>query len=159
LLTDYSFAQGKLGFWTKSDSVSHFADLRVEYTPIEPLARALVRQMQAKYPRLLGLDLYSTTSKRSELHVVASADPEALGRAGGKVEKDVVAREKIYYGRVRKKALVTMPLRDRNGDPVGAVRFTMEAFFGQTEQNALGRAMPILRDMQNQITTLKELTE
>ena len=41
-----------------------------------------------------------------------------------------------------------MPLRDRNGDAVAAVRFVMKSFRGQTEESALVRAMPILKSMQ-----------
>jgi hypothetical protein len=43
-LTDRTFAAGKIGFWTKSDSVSHFTDARVVYTPREKLADSLIRR-------------------------------------------------------------------------------------------------------------------
>src|SRR5947207_464201 len=73
-LTARSFTKGQLSFWTKSDSVSYFADTSIVYTPKEPLAAALVRQMLKKYPRLLGLKIFATTINRKELHVVASED-------------------------------------------------------------------------------------
>ena len=37
------FTSGKIGFWTKSDAVSYFADTRIVYTPHEAPAQALVR--------------------------------------------------------------------------------------------------------------------
>jgi hypothetical protein len=49
-LTDTSFAVGKIGFLTKSDAVSHFADLRISYTPREALAEVLVRDAPKNIP-------------------------------------------------------------------------------------------------------------
>src|SRR5262245_41430008 len=43
-LTDSSFIRGKIGFWTKSDSVSYFSDTRIVYTPRQPPAQQLVRE-------------------------------------------------------------------------------------------------------------------
>ena len=54
---------------------------------------------------------------------------------------------------------VVQPLRDRNGEPVAAVRVTMKSFAGQTEQNALQRALPIVKAMQSRVRTLTELKE
>ena len=51
-----------------------------------------------------------------------------------------------------------MPLRDRNGDTIGAAELTMESFLGQTEQNALARAIPIVKAMQARIQSAKDLT-
>src|SRR5205814_834696 len=33
MFTDNSFSTGKIGFWTKSDSVSYFTDARIDYVP------------------------------------------------------------------------------------------------------------------------------
>ena len=51
-----------------------------------------------------------------------------------------ISHDTTYFGRSKKAAIVTMPLHDRNGEVVGAVRITMESFRGQTEQNVLARA-------------------
>ena len=39
-LGDTSFARGRIGFWTKSDSVGYFADTRITYTAAEMLAQS-----------------------------------------------------------------------------------------------------------------------
>lgn len=158
-ITDPTFAEGKIALWTKSDSVSYFTDLRLDYTPREPLAKLLVREALTRYPRLLGVRIVSTTSKRSELHVVASGNVGEIGQAGNKYEQQCIEQNTILYGKRDRKVIVTMPLHDRNGDPIAAVRFEMESFPGQTEQNAVARAEPIRRRMAPRITSLKELTE
>ncbi|MDW8309151.1 MAG: DUF1080 domain-containing protein [Verrucomicrobiales bacterium] len=157
-LGDNTFSSGKIAFWTKSDSVSYFADTRLVYTPREPLAQTLVREMKAKYPRLRGLQIY-TLDAQGEPRVVASTDQQERGEPGGLSEKGAITEGNIYYGKGRKTVTVVMPLRDRNGEPIAAARLTMERFTGQTEQNALARAMPIVKAMQARVRTLEELTQ
>jgi len=50
-------------------------------------------------------------------------------------------------------------LRDRNGEAIAAARVVMETFTGQTEQNALARARPIVKEMQARVQSLKEFTQ
>jgi hypothetical protein len=157
-LGDNTFNSGKIAFWTKSDSVRYFADTRIVYTPRVPLAQTLVQEMKAKYPRLRGLQIY-TLDAQGEPRVLASANEQERGEPGGLSEKGAITEGHIYYGKGRKNVTVVMPLRDHNGEPIAAVRLTMERFAGQTEQNALARALPIVKAMQARVRTLEELTE
>lgn len=158
-LTDSTFREGRIALWTKSDSVSCFTDLRLTYTPRVILARELVRETLQRYPRLLGLSIYSTTRQRPELHVVASRDEANLGRPGGDVERAVIAKNLPYAGKATKRYLVTMPLHDVNGDAIAAVRFELQTRFGMSDQNAVAQALPMIKRMETRVTTLAELTE
>jgi hypothetical protein len=88
---------------------------------------------------------------------VASTNPADLGQAGGDAERDVIQNARNYYSRSQDTAAVTLPLRDRNGDPIAAVRVTMKRFAGQTQENALLRAQPIVRQMQARVLSREEL--
>ena len=138
-INDNSFKSGKIGFWTKSDSVSHFTDAKIVYTPRESPAQALVRDTVAKYTRLVGLKVYLLDEK-GEPRVAASKDTSDVGDAGGNAEKTAITAGQIFYGKGKETVSVVQPLRDRNGDPIAAVRVTMTSFLGQTEQSALQRA-------------------
>jgi hypothetical protein len=153
------FISGKVGYWTKSDSVSYFADTRIVYTPHEAPAQALVRQMLKKYPRLLGLQVYVLAADPKTARLLASKSTNEVGRVGGKVEPDVIAQGTTYYGKEKDSVSVVMPLRDRNGDPVAAVRVIMKPFAGQTEQSAYSRALPIIREMQGRVASLQDLDQ
>jgi hypothetical protein len=159
MLTDYSFNAGKIGFWTKSDSVSYFCDARLTYTPRESLAKVLIRDQMKKYPRLLGLKIFAATGTNTVPSIVASDKSEELGLAGGKVERTVISSNQIYYGKIKGDAVVTYPLHDRNGDAVAAVRVVMQSFKGQTEENAVTRAMPIVKGMEWRVRSKAELIE
>ncbi len=147
-LTDNSFSHGKIAFWTKSDSVSYFTDTTMRYTPRVSLAELLVKQSFAHYPRLVGLQIYAFKKDGQSPQIIATNDSAEVGKNGGKIETDVIRRGVTYYGKAKGNVVVTLPLHDHNGDAVAAVRVTMKSFPGQTENNVLARAMPIIRDME-----------
>ena len=153
------FLSGKIGFWTKSDAVSYFADTRLVYQRHEAPAQALVREVLKKYPRLLGLQVYVLGNEPRMPRLLASKNTNEVNRAGGKVEQDVITQGTPYYGKEKESVSVVMPLRDRNGDPVAAVRVIMSTFAGQTEQNAFARAMPVVREMQSRVGSLQDLIQ
>lgn len=157
-LTDNTYSAGKIGFWTKSDSVTYFTDTQIVYRPREALATVLVRDMAAKYNRIKSVRIVGKKASGA-LQVIASARPEEIGQPANDVEKDVFQNDKKYVGRSKelKVMLATVPLHDKNGDPVAAVRFEMEPFPGQTEKNVLERTMPMIKEMEARMAANKEL--
>lgn len=153
------FNSGKVGFWTKSDSVSYFTDAKLVYKAREPPAQALVRETLKNYPRLLGLQIYVAGSKPTAPLLLASKNTNEISGVGGKIEQDVIQHGTPYYGKEKEHVSVVMPLRDRNGDPVAAVRVIMKTFAGQTEQNAFARAVPIVKEMQRRFSSLQDLVQ
>jgi len=150
---------GKIGFWTKSDSVSYFADARIVYVPFQPPAQKLVREFLKKYPRLLGIEIFVTGKEPGSTRLVACKDETALGRPGGKAEAAVIGKGQIYYGKEKNSVSVVLPVRDRNGEVVAAARVVMASFKGQTEENAIIRAKPIVNEIQARVQSLEDLAE
>ncbi len=150
VLTDNSFQQGKIGFWTKSDSVSHFVDATISYKPIEPETQVAVRQMLKNRPKtLLGLKLFARDGTgTNSCKMIASDNESERGQPGGASELDVLNREKSYIAKGKERVEVTLPIRDHNGEIIAAARFVMPTFIGQTEKNALERAMPIRGELE-----------
>lgn len=145
-LGDNTFSEGKIGFWTKSDSVSYFANARMEYTPIVPAAQALVDRIMRQQSRILGLRIY--TLGTNDTRVLASKDLAERGMAGTDAELAAIRDGTVSFGRDSGAVLITMPLRDRNGDYIAAVRVKLKSFLGETQNNALMRATMILNAMQ-----------
>jgi len=150
---------GKIGFWTKSDSVSYFAETRIDYTPREPPAQAIVRDTVKKFPQLMDLKIYVAADDPKAPRLLASKNEIDLGQAGGKPEEGAIGQGAIFYGKAKGSFSVIMPLRDRNGESIAAALIKMKSFPGQTEQNALARAQPVVRDMQDKVQTLQDLLE
>jgi len=155
-LNDSSFSKGKVGFWTKSDSVSHFAHARIQFTPLERLVDRVMRETLTRYSKLRGLRLYAVPPGKTQPEIVASSQPAEVGTAGGAQEKDCLENGTSFVGKSREATTVMMPVRDRNGDVVAALKVTMDTFLGQTEQNALNRARPVVKYLEGKVVRANE---
>jgi hypothetical protein len=158
-LTDNSHLSGQLGFFTKSDAVSYFSDLRLDYRPLESLAQVLVRQTLKDQPRLLDVRICGRRPGNPELTVLAAKTAAEIGQAPVEGERKAFAENRAYYSKESQVAVVTHPLHDRNGEPIGVARFTLKAYKGQLEAATLGRVLPIVKRMQDRIGAASELTE
>jgi len=158
-LSDPTYNSGKIAFWTKSDSVSYFADTLIDYKPRETLASIFVRELKERHPRLISLRII-TAQTNSAPKVIASTRPDEIGQPPNQYEQDVLQNNKKYVGRDKEKKIIitTLPLHDKNGDVAAAVRFEMEPFLGQTDKNALERSGPMIKEMENRLAANRELT-
>jgi hypothetical protein len=155
-LNDNTFTAGKIGYWTKSDAVSYFCDTTITYTPLVPVVQTLVQSILKKEPRILGLRIY-TLDDQGRPRIAASKDEKEIGQPGTDAEKVAITDGKVYFGRGKGTVAVTLPFRDRNGDPMAAVRVQLKSFLGETQDNAISRATMILKQMQAQVTSKEEL--
>jgi hypothetical protein len=158
-MTDPSFGSGKVGFWTKSDSVSYFADAQVRYERKAILAQRLVDDALKEFPRLTDLKIFADKAGGTNLVVVAGRNEKDLGQPAGKVERDVVLQGAPCVGKGKGFAFVTAPLRDRNGEPIAAVCVTLKSFSGQTVDNIAARAQPVVGRIQAGVQTLEDLIQ
>jgi hypothetical protein len=157
-LQDNSFAAGKIGFRTKSDAVCYFSDPVIHYTPLVPRAQTVVQGILKEQPRIVGLRIY-TLDENGQPHIIASKVEKEIGQPGTEAEKGAIADGKVYFGRSKGTVLVTLPLRDRNGEPIAAVRVQLKSFLGESQDNAVNRATMVIKPMQAQITSREELTQ
>jgi len=155
MITDSSFSVGKIGFWTKSDSVSYFTDARLVYTPRETLAQSLVSDTLNKFSKLEDLKIFAVRPGANDPVVVAAKNDKAINQSGGNVERDVIHNGKSYFGKDKKAGTVilTVPLRDRNGDAIAAVVFTMKSFPGETEDTAAIKGQAMIKTMQPRVSS------
>ena len=157
-LQDNTFAEGKIGFWTKSDAVSYFSDPVIDYTPRIPAAQALVVSIMKKEPHILGLRIYALDGQ-GRAHIIASKDENEVGEPGADAEKNAVTGGAVSYGREKGVDTIVMPFRDRNGDPMAAVRVKLKSFLGETQENAIIRATMVVKSMQAEVTSSEQLMQ
>jgi hypothetical protein len=157
-ITDDFPAEGKVGFWTKSDAVSYFCDTTIDYTPRIPAAQSLVDDILEQQPRILGLQIYAL-NKAGQTRVIGSKDKSENGQPGADAEKKAISDGAIFYQREKGVDILVLPFRDRNGDPMAAVRLRLKSFLGETEKNAVLRATMILKLMEGQVTSSDALLQ
>ena len=115
--------------------------------------------MMKKYPRILTLKVFTLDADQKQARVIASKDTKDVGQPGSRYDLATIEKGEIYYAKAKDHLEMVMPLRDRNGDPIAAVRVHLNSFAGQTEQNALIRVTPIVKEMQLSVQTREELAE
>lgn len=155
-LGDNTFTEGLVGFRTKSDALSYFTDAMVDYTPIVPNAQIIVNSIIEKQPRILGLRIY-TAQTNGTTAVIASKDTAEVGKLGTDAEANAIKDGTVSFGREKGAVLMTLPLHDRNGEFIGAVRVRLKSFFGETQDTALARARMIVGQIQDQVLSDKDL--
>jgi hypothetical protein len=157
VLGDNSFTEGLLGFRTKSDTVSYFSDAVVDYTPIVPGAQVILNDLLEKQPRILGLRIYTAPTTNDLPHVIASKDPADIGEPGTDVEASAINNGTVSFARDKGAVVITLPLHDRNGDYIAAVRVRLKSFLGETEANALTRARLVVEKLQDRVMSAQDL--
>lgn len=155
-LTDNTFAEGQVGFWTKSDSVSYFTDALLNYTPRVPVAQQLIDSVLEKQSRLVGLRIYTLQPDKTT-RIIASKDRSEIGQPGTDAEREAIVNDVQSFSRANGINEVTLPLRDRNGENIAAIRVRSESFFGETQNNAVTRAMMIRKMLEANGTSAADL--
>lgn len=158
-LNDLTFTRGKLGFWTKSDSVSYFTDVTIDYTPLIPLVQKLVEETLDKYPRIIGLKIVAPDKETGKMIIQGSDDSAEIGQPGRPEEANVMEENVPYAAKARKQITMSFPMHDRNGDPMAVVRLVLKRFPGQTEKNALARGRIVVRSLATHFQSRKDLLE
>jgi hypothetical protein len=153
-----TFATGKIGFWTMSDAVSYFGDTTIDYKPRVPAAQALVNSILKQQPRILGLRIYALDGQ-GRPRIIASNDEKEIGQPGTDSEKIAITDGTVSFGKSPGVVAVTLALRDRNGDPMAAVRVRLKSFPGETQDTAVARAMLLIHQMQAQASTSEDLMQ
>jgi hypothetical protein len=110
-LNDNSFSSGKIGFWTKSDSVAYFVDAKLVYAARIAWSR-LWSAISCKVRRLVGLKIFMESANKMTAKIVASSNAEELGQLADSATRNVISSDAIYFGKEKRTAIVTMPLHD-----------------------------------------------
>ena len=88
--------------------------------------------------------------------MIAALNATSLGEKENDVVQDVIAKGNRYYAKNKKVVTITMPVKNRNGDPMAALRISLKSFIGQTQTNAYARAIPIVEHLQFRVLYLKD---
>ena len=155
-LGDNTFTEGQLGFRTKSDAVCYFTDAMVDYTPIVPAAQLIVDGIMEKEPRILGLQIY-TAQTNGATAVIASKDKTDLGKPGAEAEANAIKDGTVSYAREKGAVVLILPLHDRNGEFIAAVRLRLKSFLGETQDTAVARARIVVKNIQDQVMSEQDL--
>src|SRR5713226_9317945 len=156
---------GKIGLWTKADSVIYFDDLTVEdlgsarsaLLPGQTLAQRLVDELAKKHPELVRIGLHATPAGSSENIIVASNVAAKLGQKSDPEDLRAMETGRPVVLREGENFDVTLPLHDATGKVIGAIGLTLRPDVGEQERDATRRARAIASELENQVPSKDSL--
>ena len=151
------FPAGKIAFWTRSDTRVQFTESRV--TVKEALARLVVRETLDADDKLTGLRIVAAAKEGEEPRVIASHDEKVVGAPAEKAPKDALAKGKNYYLKSAEAVIVSLPLRDKNGDIIAAAQIITRPSATQTEEGSVNYALKVVKKLEMRLKTAKDLTD
>ena len=158
---------GKIGLWTKADSVIHFDDLTVEdlsgakssASQGKIVAQRLVDEFARKHADLVRIGLHVTPPNGTDNIIVACNLAERIGRKSDpedlkamQARKPVVLKEEGNFD-------VTLPLQTASGEIIGALGLTFKPRGDEREAAAVERARKMAGELEKEIPSKAKLFE
>jgi hypothetical protein len=156
---------GKIGLWTKADSVIYFDDLTAQdllgstsASAAEKIyAQRLVDKLTADHPDLLRVALHITPPKESDNLIIACNLPERIGRKSDPEDLEAMRTGQPILLREGKDFDVTLPLHEAAGTTIGAIGLTFKPLPGEQDPAATRRARAMAGQIEKQIASAEQL--
>lgn len=155
--SDSEQSKGKVGFITFGDTTASFARPKITYKPQIILAQRLIDSIKTKWERVENVQIFARADESEPLRAVGSLAPEQLGEKASEVTEGVIKTTQFGYAKENKTVTVTAPVRDRNGEPVAALKVKMRRFRGQTKKASIVRTVPIVKHIESRMRDVKDL--
>jgi len=147
---------GKIGLWTKADSVIHFDDLMVEdlgsatssMPQGEILAQKLVDDLTAKHPGLVRVAMHLTPLNRSDIIIVACNITARIGKKSDPEDLTAMRTGKAVVLERGGNFDVTLPMRTASGKVIGALGLTFKPQANEQEPAAVERAKKMASELE-----------
>lgn len=153
---------GKIGLWTKADSVIYFDDLTAEEASGAKgkiFAQKLVEELVAQHGDLVRVGLHLTPPNRTENIIVASNVSEKIGKKSDQEDLKAIQTGKPVVLREDDNFDVTLPLHDASGKVIGAIGLTFKPRGSEQESSAVQRARRMAREVESKIPSAGRLFE
>jgi len=156
---------GKIGLWTKADSVIYFDDLTVQdlgsrgssSAPGKTFAQELVDGLVARHPELVRVGLHLTPPNSGQNVVVASNLREKVGQKSDPEDLQAMHSGQPVVSKEGENVDVTLPLHDATGKTIGAVGLTFKPRPGEQKADAIRHARDMAREVEKQIPSVEKL--
>ncbi len=166
--TDDTFKDGgKVGLWTKADSVTYFDDLAIKElsdsasaSPVKKIyAQELVDELAVKYPNLLRIGMHVTPPNKPDNLIIACTVAERIGQKSDPEDLKAMNTGQPVVLKEGENFDVTLPLHDAAGKIIGAVGLTFKPRLDEHEPEATRRARAMAQEIEKHIPSTSQLFE
>ncbi|MBC8324479.1 MAG: hypothetical protein H8E27_02475 [Verrucomicrobia subdivision 3 bacterium] len=153
------FRKGQFALWLRSDTKAEFAHLKL-LNPAEMLAKRhgdVLRRAVRGDERVLSLQLVARPAPKQAPQILGSLNAAEVGQPAHADCAKAMDLNKNFHGRKNDVATVTLPLRDKNGVIIGAVRVSLRSPVGTENRLDIARATALVKQFQGSIPDSKSL--
>ena len=158
---------GKIGLWTKADSVIYFDDLAVTVlsgsasaAPAgKTYAQRLVDELAARHPDLVRIGMHVTPPDKPDNIIIACTVPEKLGQKSDPEDLKAMNTRRPVVLKEGENFDVTLPLHDAAGKIIGAIGLTFKPRPGEQDPEAVSRARAMAQEVEKHIASTRQLFE
>ncbi len=153
------FKKGQLALWVRSDTRAEFAHLEI-LTAAEALARRhgdVLRRVARTNPHVLSLQLVARPAPKKAPQILGSLNAVEVGQPAHADCARAMDENKNYHGRKNDEAVVTTPLRDKNGKIIGAIRARLRSPGDTEKRRDIVRATALAKLIQASFPDSKSL--
>lgn len=158
---------GKVGLWTKADSVTYFDNLTVKglggsATASQAgkiYAQRLVDELAAKHPDLVRVGMHVMPPNRRENILIACTAAERIGQKSDPEDLKAMNTGQPVVMKEGDNFDVTLPLHNSAGMIIGALGLTFKPQAGEQDAEAARRARAMAQEIEKHIATTNQLFE
>jgi hypothetical protein len=158
---------GKIGLWTKADSVIYFDDFTVKSlgtpqssrAPGKIMAQKLVDDLVAAHPDLVRVGLHLTPPNHTENMIVACNVVERIGRKSDPEDLKAMQSGKPVVLKEGGNFDITLPLHNASGKVIGTIGLTFKPQGNVQDSAAVGHARTLAAEVEKQIKSEAKLFE
>jgi hypothetical protein len=156
---------GKIGLWTKADSVIYFDDLTAKdmsgsasASPAGKIyAQRLVEELAARHPELVRIGMHVTPPGKPDNVIIACNMPERIGQKSDPEDLKAITTGEPVALKEDNKFDVTLPLHDAAGKIIGAIGLTFSPRAGERQMDAVRRSRAMAREVEKRIASSGQL--
>jgi len=147
--TTPDYRRGMVGFWVRSDSCVQFAAPVIRTLKEERRHQlvALLKQIARENNRVLSLKLSARPAAQKPPVVIASLEPKDIGQPAHEVVTKVLETEENFHGQKDGISTVTVPVKDRNNNIIGAARMRLSSRVKSTQRKDLAYGNSIAKQI------------
>ena len=157
---------GKVGLWTKADSVIYFDDLTAKELSASAsasssgiYAQRLVDELGARHPELVRIGMHVRPPNKSDNIIIACNVFERIGRKSDPEDLKAMKSGQPVVLKEDGNIDVTLPLHDAAGKAIGAIGLTFKPLPGEQSEGAARRAQAIAHEIEMRIASTSQLFE
>ncbi len=156
---------GRIGLWTKADSVIYFDDLtakdlsgsRSASLTGKIYAQRLVDELGGRHPELVRIGIHVTPPNASENVIIACNETERIGRKSDSEDLKAMKSGQPVILKEGENFDGTLPLHDAAGNTIGAIGLTFKPRNGEQDADAVRRARGLAGEIEKRIASTGQL--